>query len=71
MKQAIKPKTRETQGTQKYKQEYKLTWKQFKELLENAGIQDTDEIDDIDLSWGDLNDFECYKDEVFGWKVRL
>ena len=57
----------ETQNTH----ENKLTWKQFKELLENAGVQDADEIDDIDLSWGDLNDFECYKDEVFGWKVRL
>jgi hypothetical protein len=51
--------------------ECKLTWKEVKELVEAAGVQDDDEIDDIDISWGDVAEFECIKDEVFGWKVRL
>lgn len=51
--------------------EYKLTWRDIKGLIESAGVQDEDEIDDIDISWGNIDEFECRKDEVFGWKVRL
>jgi len=49
----------------------KLTWKQFKELCEKKGIQDNDELDIIDISWGDIEFFECKKDEDFGWQITL
>jgi hypothetical protein len=51
--------------------EQKLTWKEIKDLIEAAGVKDNDEIDDIDISWGDVAELEIEKDEVFGWKVRL
>lgn len=49
----------------------KLTWKEIKELVEAAGVKDDDEIDSIDISWGELQDFQCYKDEDFGWQIKL
>lgn len=53
------------------RQPEKLTWKKLKELIESAGVNDTDVIDDIDVSWGEIAEFKCFKDEVFGWKIRL
>jgi hypothetical protein len=49
----------------------KLTWKEFKELCEQQGIQDNDELDIIDISWGSLEYFEAKKDEDFGWQITL
>jgi hypothetical protein len=49
----------------------KLTWKEFKELCEQKGIQDSDELDIIDISWGDTQYFEAKKDEDFGWQITL
>jgi hypothetical protein len=49
----------------------KLTWKQFKELCEQQGIKDDDELDTIDISWGDLEYFEAKRDEDFGWQITL
>ncbi len=49
----------------------KITWQEFKALCEAAGIQDDDEIDSIDISWGDKVFFQCTKDEDFGWNIRL
>jgi hypothetical protein len=49
----------------------KLTWKKFKELCEQQGIQDNDELDIIDVSWGSVEYFEAQKDEDFGWQITL
>lgn len=49
----------------------KITWGEFKKLLGEAGVKDDDEIDGIDVSWGNTDEFVCYKDEDFGWIVRL
>ncbi len=49
----------------------KLTWKQFKELCEQQGIKDDDELDIIDISWGSLEYFNARKDEDFGWQITL
>jgi hypothetical protein len=49
----------------------KLTWKEFKELCEQQGVQDNDELDIIDISWGSLEYFEAKKDEDFGWQITL
>lgn len=49
----------------------KLTWAELKEILINQGIQDSDEIDRIDISWGRPEDVECKKDKDFGWQVFL
>lgn len=49
----------------------KLTWKDFVELCQKAGIRDQDEIDTIDISWGDATYFECTWDDDFGWQISL
>lgn len=49
----------------------KLTWKDFIELCKKAGIHDDDEIDSIDISWGDTQYFECQRDDDFGWQISL
>lgn len=49
----------------------KLTWKEFKELCEQRGVKDSDELDTIDISWGSTDDFECKKDPDFGWQISL
>jgi len=49
----------------------KLTWKQFKELCEQQGVCDNDELDIIDISWGSVDYFEAKKDEDFGWQITL
>lgn len=51
--------------------ERKLTWKELKELIEKSGVRPEDEIDRIDISWGSLEDFECNKDDIFGWRIIL
>ena len=49
----------------------KITWKQFKELVENAGVRDDEEIDSIDVAWGEAKDFKITHDEDFGWQITL
>jgi hypothetical protein len=52
-------------------EDYKMTWKEFKELCEQHGISDNDIVDDIDISWGNRKYFKCEKDDVYGWKISL
>jgi len=49
----------------------KITWKQFKEQVEKAGVKNDDEIDSIDVAWGDVRDFEIKYDADFGWQITL
>lgn len=49
----------------------KFTWKEFKELCEQYGIADNDFVDDIDISWGKREYFNCEKDDIYGWKISL
>ncbi|NOX43011.1 MAG: hypothetical protein GXP19_04660 [Gammaproteobacteria bacterium] len=49
----------------------KITWKQFKLLAEKAGVKDNDEIDSIDIAWGNTEDFEINFDDDFGWQIFL
>lgn len=51
--------------------EKKLTWQEIKTLIESAGVRADDEIDKIDISWGNIKELECRKDEDFGWQIRL
>ena len=51
--------------------EKKLTWQDLKNLIESSGVQAKDEIDKIDISWGSIEEFECNKDEDFGWRIIL
>ena len=54
-----------------HKQIRKFTWKEIKQLIEQAGVADEDEIDGIEISWGAISDFECRKDEILGWQIML
>ncbi len=49
----------------------KITWNQFKLLAEQAGVKDDDEIDSIDVAWGNTEDFEIKCDDDFGWQISL
>lgn len=49
----------------------KISWKEFKDLVENAGVKNDDEIDSIDVAWGDAHDFEITYDADFGWQITL
>lgn len=51
--------------------EKKLTWQEIKELIEQAGVKNEDEIDRIDISWGSIEELMCNKDDDFGWQIRL
>lgn len=51
--------------------ERKMTWKELLQLIEKSGVKPDDEIDRIDISWGSQEDFECTKDEIFGWRIIL
>lgn len=51
--------------------ERKLTWQEVKKMVEKSGVKDNDEIDRIDISWGKLEEFECNKDDDFGWRIQL
>ena len=53
------------------KKDGKITWGELKQLAETMGVQDNDEIDAIDISWGSIEDVKCEKDEDFGWQIRL
>jgi hypothetical protein len=49
----------------------KITWGQLKHILESSGISDEDEIDRIDLGWGDPQQIKIEYDEIFGWQIFL
>jgi hypothetical protein len=49
----------------------KISWKEFKDLVEKAGVKNNDEIDSIDVAWGDARDFEITYDADFGWQITL
>jgi len=53
-----------TKGTNKF------TWQQVRQLIEQAGVQDDDEIDCIEISWGTTDQVKLNKDEDFGWQIR-
>ncbi len=52
------------------KQTSKFTWQQVRQLIEQAGVQDHDEIDCIEISWGTTDQVKLNKDEDFGWQIR-
>ena len=49
----------------------KVTWGDFKKLIEEAGVKDCDEIDRIDVSWGNIKELKIIHDDDFGWQVFL
>lgn len=52
------------------KRSTKFTWKEVRQLIEEAGVQDSDEIDCIEISWGTSDQVKLNKDEDFGWQIR-
>ncbi len=52
------------------KQTTKFTWQQVRQLIEQAGVQDDDEIDCIEISWGTTDQVKLKKDKDFGWQIR-
>ncbi len=48
----------------------KMTWREIREAIEGAGVQDDDEIDCIEISWGTREQLVLVKDEDFGWQIR-
>lgn len=49
----------------------KLTWREFCERVEAAGVKDSDTIDSIDVGWEAKNNLVCEMDIDFGWQIRL
>ena len=47
-----------------------MTWREVREVIENAGVKDEDEIDCIEISWGTAEQLTLSKDEDFGWQIR-
>lgn len=52
------------------KRSNKFTWQQVRQLIEQAGVQDDDEIDCIEISWGTTDQIKLKKDKDFGWQIR-
>ena len=48
----------------------KFTWQQIRQLIEQAGVKDDDEIDCIEISWGTSDQVKLNKDKDFGWQIR-
>jgi hypothetical protein len=55
---------------QEIKHSTKFTWREIRQLVEEAGVQDDDEIDCIEISWGTADQVKLKKDEDFGWQIR-
>jgi len=55
---------------QQMKQSTKFTWREIRRMVEEAGVQDDDEIDCIEISWGTADQVKLNKDEDFGWQIR-
>ena len=49
----------------------KITWRDLKTACEQAGIQDDDMLDLVDISWGSAKNLMCKKDEDFGWQILM
>lgn len=49
----------------------KITWHDLKAACEQAGIQDDDMLDLVDISWGSAKNLVCKKDEDFGWQIVM
>jgi len=49
----------------------KITWGELKKLVETYGVVDNDEIDLIDVSWGNPDKLKVKLDDDFGWKISL
>lgn len=49
----------------------KVTWGELKKMMDKAGVNDEDEIDRIDLSWGSHEEITIEWDDDFGWQVYL
>ncbi len=49
----------------------RITWQELKSLCENAGVEDGDLIDFVDIAWGNANLLSCQKDADFGWQIKL
>ena len=49
----------------------KTTWGDLKALCENSGMQDSDYIDVVDISWGTSEQLKCVKDADFGWQITM
>lgn len=49
----------------------KITWGELKKLVEFHGVVDNDEIDLIDVSWGNPDKLKVKLDDDFGWKISL
>lgn len=49
----------------------KVTWGEIKTFVEQKGIKDTDEIDLIDVTWGNLEKLKATFDTDFGWQICL
>ena len=49
----------------------KITWGDLKQVIEKSGIENNDEIDTIDISWGKADKLKVLFDEDFGWQIIL
>jgi len=49
----------------------KITWQQLKEVCEQAGIQDADQLDTVHITWGKVDALKCTRDDDFGWQIIL
>lgn len=58
------------QPSNKSKPAPKITWGELRQLMQQAGVQDDDEIDCIEISWGTADQLNFVRDEDFGWQIR-
>ena len=49
----------------------KVTWGELKQFVEKTGIEDSDEIDLIDITWGKMDKLQANFDADFGWQICL
>ena len=49
----------------------KVTWGELKKLVEQSGVTDHDEMDRIDIAWGNVDEIKISFDDDFGWQIYL
>ena len=49
----------------------KITWGELKRIIEKSGIKDSDEIDRLDIAWGNIEDINVSYDDDYGWQIYL
>jgi len=49
----------------------KVTWGELKNIVEQSGVSDHDEMDRIDVAWGNINELKILFDDDFGWQIYL